>query len=92
MRGTKGGKSMARIGITRYLDTLGRITIPKHLRDALSLKPGDAVEWFIEQNQIIMRKYTRVCTFCGEPTANAFHGNNVCQECVEQITKQGGTD
>ena len=48
-----------------------------NLRDA-----GDPVEIVKENNQIILRKYSKGCIFCGEDKGiKEFKGMNVCAEC-----------
>ena len=44
-------------GITRKLDTLGRITLPKETRKMLRMKSGEAVEMITFKNGIFVRKY-----------------------------------
>ena len=44
-------------GITRKLDTLGRIVIPKETRKMLRMKSGEAVEMITFKNGIFVRKY-----------------------------------
>jgi AbrB family looped-hinge helix DNA binding protein len=42
-------------GIYRKLDSLGRIVIPKELRDSMGLKPEDKLEIYISGNNILLR-------------------------------------
>ncbi len=42
-------------GIYRKLDSLGRIVIPKELRDSMGLKPEDKLEIYISGNDILLR-------------------------------------
>ena len=42
-------------GIYRKLDNLGRIVIPKELRDSMELKSEDKLEIFISGNDILLR-------------------------------------
>ncbi len=42
-------------GIYRKLDNLGRIVIPKELRDSMGLKPEDKLEIYISGNDILLR-------------------------------------
>ena len=41
---------------TSTLTSRGRITIPKSIRDALCLRPGDRVEFALEGNQVVLRR------------------------------------
>lgn len=38
-----------------------RVTIPKHVRDALRLQPGDVIDFAVESEQIIVCKRRAVC-------------------------------
>lgn len=44
-------------GIVRRLDDLGRLVIPKEIRKLHHLKEGDSIEFFVESDQIIIKKY-----------------------------------
>ena len=46
-------------GIIRKIDELGRIVIPKEIRNVLHIKSNDALEFLIEDNHIILCKETR---------------------------------
>ena len=48
---------MKSTGIARRLDELGRIVIPKEIRKSLKFMEGDALELFIENNSLILKKY-----------------------------------
>jgi len=47
-------------GMTRKVDELGRVTLPKELRDNFGIKERDPLEIFTEGNNIILRKYEPV--------------------------------
>ncbi|MDI9609734.1 MAG: AbrB/MazE/SpoVT family DNA-binding domain-containing protein [Archaeoglobales archaeon] len=36
------------------------ISLPKIVREVLELKPGDYVEWFIENKKVVLRKERRI--------------------------------
>lgn len=48
---------MKATGIVRRLDDLGRLVIPKEIRKQHHLKEGDSIEFFVENDQIIIKKY-----------------------------------
>lgn len=49
-----------KIGTIRRIDDLGRIVLPKGIRQNLRIKSGDNLEIFIENNDIILRKYSQL--------------------------------
>lgn len=48
---------MKNTGIVRRLDDLGRIVVPKEIRKSLKFMEGDALELFVENNSLILKKY-----------------------------------
>ena len=48
---------MKSTGIVRRLDDLGRLVIPKEIRKQYRLKEGDSIEFYIDQDRIIIQKY-----------------------------------
>lgn len=49
---------MKTTGIIRRIDDLGRIVIPKELRKSLRIKNGDSLEIFVDQEDIVLKKYS----------------------------------
>lgn len=67
----KEGIPMKTTGIVRKIDNLGRIVIPRETRGILQMDTGDALEIFVEQDTIILQKYTPqgTCLITGEISA-----------------------
>ncbi|WP_368936789.1 AbrB/MazE/SpoVT family DNA-binding domain-containing protein [Bacillus sp. SH8-8] len=59
---------MKATGVTRKVDELGRIVIPKELRNTLGIKEKSPLEIFVEGEDIILQKYQpgSVCVLTGE--------------------------
>lgn len=51
---------MKSLGVVRRIDDLGRIVIPKEVRKNLKIRDGDTLEIFIEQDGIVLKKYSMV--------------------------------
>lgn len=51
------GEDMENSGITRRIDDLGRIVIPKEIRKNLRIRDNDEVEIRVIDNKIILNKY-----------------------------------
>jgi len=47
---------MKKTGVTRKLDELGRIVIPKEIRNNFKIEEGDQIEFYLNDNEIIIRK------------------------------------
>ena len=47
-------------GIIRRIDELGRIVIPKEIRKNLRIKSGDNLEILVEEDSIVLRKYSHI--------------------------------
>lgn len=73
-------------GIVRKIDGLGRIVLPIELRKMLHLSFGDALEIFVEDDNIILKKYEPFCIFCGgSQQLTAYEGKNVCAHCAAAL-------
>lgn len=48
---------MKATGILRRMDELGRVVIPREIRERYHINDGDALEIFTEDDKIVFRKY-----------------------------------
>ena len=79
---------MKSTGIVRKVDELGRIVIPIELRRTLDIEIKDALEIYVDRDQIIIKKYEPACLFCGNARdVKNYKGKNICEECLESIAK-----
>jgi transcriptional pleiotropic regulator of transition state genes len=77
------GLEMKSTGIVRKVDELGRVVIPIELRRTLGIDEKDALEIYVDQEKIILKKYEPACVFCGSADdVQHFKGKLVCKECV----------
>lgn len=75
--------AMKSTGVVRQLDTLGRIVLPIELRRTMDIGVKDMVEIFVENDQIILKKYHPCCVFCGDARdVMTFKGKLVCKSCA----------
>lgn len=78
---------MKSTGIVRPIDQLGRIVLPKELRETLSISPKDSLEVFVENDKIILKKYAPNCCFCGnDDEMSLFRGKLICRECIKKLS------
>ena len=51
---------MKTTGVVRRIDELGRIVIPKEIRKNLRIKNGDSMEIFLNDEEIVLKKYSPI--------------------------------
>lgn len=77
---------MKSTGIVRKLDNLGRIVLPIELRRQLDLKEDDALEIYVDDESIVMKKYAPACIFCGNAKDTViFQNKKICSECFAKL-------
>ncbi len=79
---------MKSTGIVRKVDELGRVVLPIELRRTLDIAEKDALEIYVEENMIMLRKYEPCCIFCGDAKdIMVFKGKNICHNCANEMQK-----
>lgn len=82
---------MKATGIVRKLDELGRVVLPIELRRTLGIAEKDALEIYVDQDKIILKRYEPACVFCNNASdVQVFHGKNVCRECATAMGEVAG--
>jgi AbrB family transcriptional regulator, transcriptional pleiotropic regulator of transition state genes len=79
---------MKSTGIVRKVDELGRVVIPIELRRTLNINEKDALEIYVDNDRVILRKYepTCACVFCGNADEVVqFRGKNICSGCLKEL-------
>ena len=73
-------------GIVRKIDEMGRLVIPKEMRDKLGIKNGDEIEFFVEGDRVILKKYLPSCVFCAS-TYSLVELNEkfICPACLSEL-------
>ncbi len=72
--------------MTRKIDDLGRIVIPAETRRMFNIREGDQLFISVEAGNIVLRKMTDTCTFCGSSEQVAtFKGKGICSSCKGQL-------
>ena len=77
-------------GIVRKVDSMGRLTLPREMRRKFSLEEKDALEFFIEDDRIILRKYSPNYIFTGESNGDEiiFQGYRVSKNSIRELAKK----
>ncbi len=78
--------AMKSTGIVRKIDELGRIVLPKELRNTLKIDRRDPMEIYVEDDSIIIRKYEPACMFCGSASdVVTYLDKKICKECIDKL-------
>ena len=77
---------MKSTGIVRKVDQLGRVVLPKELRQTYKLNVGDGIEIFTERDTIVLKKYEPSCVFCREVRdVSDYKGKKICNQCLGEM-------
>ncbi len=77
---------MKSTGMTRCVDELGRIVLPKSMRQTLDIAERDQMEIFVDGDRIILQKYQPACIFCENTEDIVFYnGKRICMACMNGI-------
>lgn len=73
-------------GMARKIDDLGRIVIPAETRRMFNIREGDHLYITVSDGNIVLRKMTDTCVFCGsEKNVTQHRGKGVCSPCRSQL-------
>lgn len=75
-------------GVSRTVDELGRIVIPREFRKTLEIENGTLVSFAIINDCLVVKKVIPSCLICGS-TINLENvkGKQLCTECKAEIIK-----
>lgn len=75
------------ISYKRSIDKLGRLVIPKELREQYGFSANTPVEITpVMRNVLTVKLINNCCLFCkGENDLIEFHGTFVCRSCIRQM-------
>ena len=77
---------MKSTGIIRKVDELGRVVLPVEMRRYLKIEERDAVEIIMEDDRILLHKYSSSCVFCGaSEDLRKIKGKDVCKACLRLL-------
>ena len=80
---------MKSTGVVRKVDELGRIVLPKALREIMDIKEKDPIEIFTDENRIVLQKYHPACEFCNNVDNIIYFGDKrICRSCIDKIKEQ----
>ncbi|HBT65595.1 MAG TPA: AbrB family transcriptional regulator [Ruminococcaceae bacterium] len=73
-----------KFSMTRPIDSLGRIVIPKEMRKVLGWQESDQVFIGVQDGTVYMRKFSDICPICRNPY-NDEKGLNICGNCISKF-------
>ncbi len=77
---------MQSTGMVRDIDKVGRVVIPKEIRDNFNIHEKDPLEIFIKDDMIILKKYEPACLFCGNAEdIVSYNDRKICRECLKKL-------
>ena len=77
---------MRSTGMSRPVDELGRIVIPKEIRRSFKIKDKDLLEIFIEGDSIVLKKAVSSCVICNSSEQiEEINEKFICRKCIEKI-------
>ena len=77
---------MKKTGMSRPVDELGRVVIPKEIRTSLGIEVKDRLEIMIDGDAIVLKKYNANCVFCGSDAGTSeILGKNICEKCLASL-------
>jgi transcriptional pleiotropic regulator of transition state genes len=77
-------------GIVRKVDDLGRLVIPKEMRNTLGIDEGTPMEFFVDkEGSIVVRRYAPnlCCSECGSYGVKLVGKSRICVPCAEKLAK-----
>ena len=77
---------MARSGLRRTVDELGRVVIPSGIRKQLGIRAGDELDVRLDGTSVVLERAVDLCTFCGaDAELRRFRGRAVCRTCTAAL-------
>lgn len=85
---------MRNTGMSRAIDPLGRLVLPKEIRDSLNLKTGVRLDIGVSNDKIILSRNEAFCACCGGTNDHMLYhaGVAVCPECIRKFVEVGDDD
>lgn len=85
---------MRNTGMSRAIDPLGRIVLPKEIRDSLNLTTGVRLDIGVSNDKIILSRNEAFCACCGGTHDHMLYhaGVAVCPECTRKFVEVGDDD
>ncbi len=78
-------------GVVRKVDELGRVVLPIELRRNLDINEKDALEIFVDEDKIILKKYEPADIFSGSmEDLIDYRGKKVAKKTILELARVAG--
>ena len=68
------------------IDNLGRVVIPKTIRDALGIKHNDEISMTVDNAKLIITKVYKTCSICyTKDVTTQVSDKLLCDSCISEI-------
>ncbi|MBR2280760.1 MAG: AbrB/MazE/SpoVT family DNA-binding domain-containing protein [Ruminococcus sp.] len=72
----------------KKIDDVGRVVLPKDVREELGLRINDMLRIETENDRIVITKAEESCIFCGKSSGiKRYMGKTVCESCIKKLNK-----
>ena len=73
-------------GVSRKMDSLGRVVIPKEYRKSLAITKTELLSISLENGRLVIEPQKNECRLCGEK--GEMHAElRICRSCIAKIKK-----
>ena len=81
-------------GMTRQVDDLGRIVIPKEIRKSFCIVEGARLEISVSGKSIILTPKEEGCVVCGRVGATGYqlNGVRICKKCYQNLKEESSDE
>jgi len=80
-------------GVVRKVDELGRVVLPIELRRNLDIHEKDALEIFVDNDKIILKKYEPADIFTGSmDDLIDYKGKKISRETILELVRLAGME
>lgn len=77
------------LGVERSIDSLGRIVLPKEMRNTLQFNENQVVNIKLFENYIQIEKSKSTCCFCGSTeNLDNYKGSPICMKYLKEIIEK----
>lgn len=72
---------------TRKVDELGRIVLPRELREEIGLQDREPLEIHLEHGQVTLHKKSERCVICGsDQELSPIKEKMICKSCIQELS------